>query len=63
MSWPSNTMEPDVESTMRSTVWTVLVFPHPDSPTIASTSPASTVSEIPSTARISGPRLNRPRPE
>ena len=49
-SVPRNRIEPAVLSTIRITVWAVVVFPQPDSPTSATISPSATVNETPSTA-------------
>ena len=49
-SVPRNRIEPELLSTMRITVWAVLVLPQPDSPTSATISPSPTENETPSTA-------------
>ena len=59
---PRKRIEPASLSTIRITVWAVLVLPQPDSPTSATISPAPTVNETPSTARtaVRGARLRAP---
>jgi hypothetical protein len=51
MSWPSNTIEPPVESSRRMTQRAIVDLPQPDSPTTPSVSPFLIVKETPSTAR------------
>ncbi len=51
MSSPAKRMLPATGSAIRSTVWIAVVLPEPDSPTIASISPRSTLNDTPSTAR------------
>ena len=53
MSSPSKRMLPATGSSSRSTVCAVVVFPQPDSPTSASSSPRPSENETPSTARTS----------
>ena len=48
---PSISTEPERGTSMRMTACAVVVLPQPDSPTSATSSPAATVSEMPSTAR------------
>ena len=50
MSRPRKRITPAFESTIRMTVWAVVVLPQPDSPTSASISPGSTLKSTPSTA-------------
>ena len=51
MSRPWNSMRPPVASISRSSVLPSVDLPQPDSPTSATVSPASTVSDTSSTAR------------
>ena len=51
MSCPAISTDPERGTSMRMTAWAVVVLPQPDSPTSATSSPAATVSEMPSTAR------------
>ena len=53
---PRKRIEPASLSTIRITVWAVLVLPQPDSPTSATISPAPTENETPSTACTVEPR-------
>ena len=50
ISVPSKRIEPPWFSTIRITVWAVVVLPQPDSPTSATISPAATENVTPSTA-------------
>ena len=62
MSRPSYRIAPDTGSTRRSTAWAVVVFPQPDSPTSATSSPLPTASDTPSTACTAcfGRRASKP---
>jgi hypothetical protein len=51
MSSPRNNTRPAVGSSSRTTSRLVVVFPHPDSPTSPSVSPADTENDTSSTAR------------
>ena len=50
MSRPRKLIRPSSASTIRMTVWAVVVLPQPDSPTSASISPGPTLKSTPSTA-------------
>ena len=51
MSRPSISTEPERGTSIRMIACAVVVLPQPDSPTSATSSPAATLSEMPSTAR------------
>ena len=50
IGWPHSTTVPDVCGNRPRSTFARVVFPHPDSPTSASTSPRSTVKSTPFTA-------------
>ena len=59
-SWPCRRIAPSVGSIRRAIERSSVVLPEPDSPTIANVSPASSVSDTPSSASIDASRRLRP---